>query len=221
MEDNEIELKNFMFYGNFWAAIEQLPKEQAQEACYEFCKFGVTGELPENPMLKMFCLGVSASVQKYQGRGGARKGAGRPPLIQNIQKNQKNQNIQNEQTKTKTKTKTETKTETKTFEKNKENVQKKTDIYCNKYKTFFVKVYKDVFKQTPFLSLDDCKKIVELSTTYPPDIIETAIKKLKKISFDDIEFKPSASWLLKDNNFERVMNGEFDKREVKEIEFKY
>ena len=108
MTEQEKQYKSFKFYENFWIAIEQLPIEDAKNACYEFCKFGVTGELPKNPALKMFCLGVSASVQKYQGRGGVRVGAGRP---KNNQKNQKNQNNQkNHNTQTETETETETKT---------------------------------------------------------------------------------------------------------------
>lgn len=106
----------FMFYDNFLYAIEQLPKDEQGQACLELCKFGITGELPKNKYLAMFCLGVQASVQKYQGRGGAREGAGRPKIDknqndsenQNNQKNQKNQNFQKQQTETETETKTET-----------------------------------------------------------------------------------------------------------------
>ena len=69
--------------------------------------------MPEDKNLAMFCLGVSVSVQKYQGRGGYRENSGRKKSneIEN-QKNQKNQKNHNEQTETKTKTKTETKTKT-------------------------------------------------------------------------------------------------------------
>ena len=103
----------FMFFSNFLDAIDQLSDIQLRyKACYEFCKYGITGELPSDEMIRMFCLGVEASVHKYQGRGGARKGAGRPKSEenqidtdnQNIQKNQKNQNNQNAQTETETKT---------------------------------------------------------------------------------------------------------------------
>ena len=97
----------FMFYETFMDAIEILPEEQRAEACYEFCKYGIYGELPKNECLKMFCIGVSCSVKKYQGSGGKREGAGRPS------KNQINQKNQIEQTQTKTKTKTQTKIETK------------------------------------------------------------------------------------------------------------
>lgn len=99
-------------------------------------------------------------------------------------------------------------------------IKKEIDIYVNKYKSFFEKKYKETFGNSPFLSPIDCKKIVELSVEYDSSIISKAIEKLKEISFDSIDFKPSASWLLKDNNFERVMNGEFDKQK-KSTEFKY
>lgn len=105
-----------MFFSNFLDAIDQLSDIQLRyKACYEFCKYGITGELPSDEMIRMFCLGVEASVHKYQGRGGARKGAGRPKSEenqvdtgnQNIQKNQKNQKNQNTQTETETETGTE------------------------------------------------------------------------------------------------------------------
>lgn len=116
----------FMFYDNFLYAIEQLPEDEQGQACLELCKFGITGELPKNKYLAMFCLGVQASVQKYQGRGGAREGAGAPKgnknaekqedikNNQNNQNNQNNHNIQKNQKfqKQQTETETETKTET-------------------------------------------------------------------------------------------------------------
>lgn len=100
-------MANFKFYDTFFNAINMLPEEERANACYEFCKFGVTGEIPKDKSLAMFCVGVSASVQKYQGRGGPRVGAGRPKN-QNNQNNQNNQKNQNEQTETKTKTETKT-----------------------------------------------------------------------------------------------------------------
>lgn len=102
---------SFKFFANFLDAIDQLDKSERANACYEFCRFGITGELPDDPALKMFCVGVSASVHKYQGSGGKREGAGRKPnknngldRNQNNQKNQNNQNNQNEQTETETET---------------------------------------------------------------------------------------------------------------------
>lgn len=69
--------EKFMFYENFLDALDMLPEGEREKACYEFCKYGITGELPKDRSLAMFCIGVSASVRKYDGRGGAREGAGR------------------------------------------------------------------------------------------------------------------------------------------------
>lgn len=103
---------NFMFYDNFLEAINQLPESERANACYQFCKYAITEELPEDKSLAMFCVGVRYSVHKYQGRGGARVGAGRPKKS-NEEKNQKNQNIQkNQNTQTETETKTEIKENT-------------------------------------------------------------------------------------------------------------
>lgn len=109
-----METTNFKFYENFLNAIDLLPEGEREKACYEFCRFGITGELPKDKKLAMFCLGVSVSVQKYQGRGGYREGSGRKnQRNQNNQKNQKNQNNHNEQTETETETETITETEKK------------------------------------------------------------------------------------------------------------
>ena len=88
---------------------------------------------------------------------------------------------------------------------------KDIDLFINKYRSYFEKEYKRVFKNKPFLSQQDCHKIIELSQQYDEKTITEAIERLKDISFNEINFKPTASWLLKDNNFERVMNGEFIK----------
>lgn len=106
-------------------------------------------------------------------------------------------------------------------DKNKDK-NKKLDIYSNKYKVYFEKEYKRIFGQKPYLSQFDCQKVVEISSEYDAEIITIAIEKLKDITFEDINFKPTASWLLKDNNFERVMNGEFDKKSDLSVEkFEY
>jgi hypothetical protein len=134
----------FMFYENFLRAIEYLPEEDQGKACLALCHFGITGVLPDDPVLKMFCVGVSASVQKYQGRGGKRDGAGRKPQkskeFLTVEDNQNNQNNQNEQTETinrnininrNFKPKTETETE----------VEIKTQIYSPEFEELW-KLYK-------------------------------------------------------------------------------
>ena len=106
---------SFKFYSNFLDAIDVLPEEERARACYEFCKYGVTGELPDDKSLAMFCIGVSVSVQKYQGRGGNHNPDGnnqwskrskRSKVVKEDKGGQRGQRGQNEQTETKTETKT-------------------------------------------------------------------------------------------------------------------
>lgn len=98
-----------------------------------------------------------------------------------------------------------------TIDNNKKN-SKKIDPYINPTKTFFIKEYEKIFNKRPFLYSQDCNRLCELAADYEDieELIPQALEKLSKIKFEGIDFKPSASWLLKDNNFERVMNGEFD-----------
>lgn len=93
---------------------------------------------------------------------------------------------------------------------------KKLDPYINPIKDFFISEYRKEFEKKPYLSNQDCNRLVELAADNPDirDLIPEAIKRLKSIKFDDINFKPTASWLLKGNNFERVMNGEFERQKT-------
>lgn len=102
-------------------------------------------------------------------------------------------------------------------EKNEKNIisftqEKKLDPFINPIKTFFVEEYQKVFKKTPRLSSFECNRLIELASNNEDikELIPIAIQRLKKIDFKDINYTPSANWLLKSNNFERVMNGEFE-----------
>lgn len=98
-----------------------------------------------------------------------------------------------------------------------EQKQKKIDPYCNSLNSYFCSEYQKVFNtsQKIFLSYQSKNKLSELAADYPDirEIIPQALLKLKAIDFKDIDFTPSASWLLRGENFERVMNGEFDKKQ--------
>lgn len=99
MEQQKV-MNKFMFYENFLKAIDQLPEDKRYKLCYDFCCYGITGELPADDVSKMLCLAVSASVQKYQGRGGAREGAGAPKGNLNaVKKNNQKQSEQSKQSK--------------------------------------------------------------------------------------------------------------------------
>ena len=95
---------------------------------------------------------------------------------------------------------------------------KKLDPYVNPIGEFFKSEYKKIIGTTPRLSSLDCNRLIELAAENPDikEIIPIAINRLKTIDFKDIQFTPSANWLLKGNNFERVINGEFEPKETEE-----
>lgn len=85
----------------------------------------------------------------------------------------------------------------------------------------FNKEYEIVFGEAPILSSEEIKKLVGYQKAIKdlkeklPDIIFT----LKNIKFDnDINFKPCANWLLKNNHLLRILNGEFGKLKHKKTE---
>lgn len=85
----------------------------------------------------------------------------------------------------------------------------------------FNKAYEKFFGEAPILSPEEINKLVQYSKSIKdlkellPDIIYT----LKGLKFDtDLNFKPCANWLLKDNNLGRLINGEFGKLKHKKTE---
>lgn len=106
-------------------------------------------------------------------------------------------------------------------EKNEKNIisftqEKNLDPFINPIKTFFQEQYTKIMGKTPRLSYIECNRLIELAGANEDikELIPEAIKRLKRIDFKDIQFTPSASWLLKGNNFERVMNGEFEPKKT-------
>lgn len=85
----------------------------------------------------------------------------------------------------------------------------------------FSKEYQKLFGEAPVLTDDEISKLysylnkIENFKDLLPDILVT----LKNLKFDtDINFKPCANWLLKDNNLAKIVNGEFGKLENKKRE---
>lgn len=72
--------------------------------------------------------------------------------------------------------------------------------------------YEKVFKKIPMLEDTEKEKIVQVSSweNYQAMLPEILLK-LKGLKFEKIDFVPSANWLLKENNFSKMANGEFDK----------
>ena len=76
------------------------------------------------------------------------------------------------------------------------------------------KAYKKYFNKEPILTKIEIKKLGEYSSTIEDlrELMPDIIFNLKNLKFDNnINFKPSVNWLLKDNNLARLLNGEFGK----------
>ena len=102
-----------------------------------------------------------------------------------------------------------------------EEKTKKVDPFLNTSKDLFEKEFVKVFGRKPFLSSIECNKIIELESTIEDfeEVLPAALIKLNEIKWEFKEGgrKPSANWLLRDNNFHRILNGEFD-RQLNEVE---
>lgn len=221
--------ESFIFYASFFEAICELDDKKRLKMYDLITKFALKDEEPDKingickalfALIKPQILANNAKMQRFQrdvenGKKGSTYGklGGRPKknnedkktppgfLNQNPPENpiNENENVNvNENVN------------------NKENLikEKTPDPFVSKTKIFFIDEYEKTFNTKPFLSRGSCMKLSELSANYQnlPELIPKALSKLKDIDFKDIDFTPSASWLLKGDNFERVMNGEFDKK---------
>ncbi len=204
--------ESFIFYASFYKAIEELDEKKQLKLYKSIMKLALENEENEKltgiekAIFELIKPQILANNKRYED---GQKG-GRP---------RKNKTTGFEKEKTTGFENKKPNVNVNVNENENENVNvnvngetKKTDPYINPTKSFFISEYQKVFNTKPYLSNSDCIRLTELSSEYPEirEIIPTAISRLKKISFDDINFKPTASWLLKSNNFERVMNGEFD-----------
>lgn len=85
----------------------------------------------------------------------------------------------------------------------------------------FNKSYVEFFGEEPILQTEEIENLKKYNEKIPDlkaklrDIIYT----LKNLKFDtDVNFKPCANWLLKDNNLARLVNGEFGALKHKKTE---
>jgi hypothetical protein len=88
------------------------------------------------------------------------------------------------------------------------------DPFNSKNKKIFIQHYKNIFDKKVYLGRSELVRLSEIAKDNDlEEVLPIALNRLKNIEFKDIDFKPSANWLLRDNNFERVMNGEFGSKE--------
>ena len=210
--------ESFVFYASFLEAIEELDDKNQLKIYKSITNFALKNEEPEN--LTGICKAIFALIKPQILANNKRyedgKKGGRPPKI-------KTSGFENEKTSGYFQKKPNVnvnvnvnENENVNVNENVEVLKKNNDPFINPIKTFFTEEYQKVFKKTPRLSLLECNRLTELASENPDikEIIPIAIKRLKTIDFKDIQFTPSASWLLKGNNFERVINGEFEPKKT-------
>ena len=100
---------------------------------------------------------------------------------------------------------------------------KKMDPYINPINEFFSKEYQKVFKNKPYLLNNQRNKLIELAAEIEDfrETIPVVVEKLKNIDFDLPNFTANYTWLLKDDNYIKVLSGTYDKKKTaleKEIE---
>ena len=208
--------ESFIFYASFYKAIEELDEKKQLKLYKSIMKLALENEENEKltgiekAIFELIKPQILANNKRYED---GQKG-GRPRKI-------KTSGFEKEKTTGYSEKKPNVNVNVNDNENENVNVNvngevfektKKQDPFINPIKTLFVSEYEKTFNTKCYLSAQECLRLTELASEYSEirEIIPVAISKLKKISFNDINFKPKASWLLKSNNFERVMNGEFD-----------
>ena len=202
----------FKFYRNFYEAIENLG-EKSQLLLYKSVMKLYFNRCENVTELEQLCSEIESKLERKRNVFGTFLAI--KPLIMKSAKAYLQEGLKG------TKQNTEKDATPGGLINNKERIIKKKEInnnkrntpdpYLNETKTFFVNEYKKVFGCVPILTRFDCENLAQLTIDINDlkSHIPKALKKLKEIRFEDINFKPSANWLLKDNNFARVMNDEF------------
>ena len=104
-----------------------------------------------------------------------------------------------------------------------EKNSKKMDPYINPINEIFSKEHQKVFKNKPYLLNNQRNKLIELAAEIEDfrETIPVVVEKLKNIDFDLPNFTANYTWLLKDDNYIKVLSGTYDKKKTaleKEIE---
>lgn len=96
---------------------------------------------------------------------------------------------------------------------NNEKNLKKSDPYVNLINEFFIQEYQKIFEHKPYLMHNQRMKLVELAAEIDDfkDTIPIALEKLKNIDFKFSNFTPNYIWLLKEDNYIKVLSGTYDR----------
>ncbi len=100
---------------------------------------------------------------------------------------------------------------------------KKMDPYINPINEFFACEYQKIFNTKPYLLNNQRNKLIELASEIDDfkETVPVVLDKLKNIDFDLPNFTANYLWLLKDDNYLKVLSGTYDVKKTaieKEIE---
>lgn len=173
----------------------------------DFIRFQYKVEVSElNPKFSLH-KGVIAKLNKYGIFETLSQGLGNPyPRVQYKDKD-KYKDIYNTSNK---------QIDTLNIDNNIEKNSKKMDPYINPINEIFSKEYQKVFKNKPYLLNNQRNKLIELAAEIEDfrETIPVVVEKLKNIDFDLPNFTANYTWLLKDDNYIKVLSGTYDKKKT-------
>lgn len=96
---------------------------------------------------------------------------------------------------------------------------KKIDPYINPVINEFKDLHEKIIGKRVYLNYSETNKLTELAADVEDfsSTLPTVLKKLKNLKFNNIGYKPNASWLLKDNHYTEILNGAYDYETREEI----
>ena len=97
-------------------------------------------------------------------------------------------------------------------EKNNILAPKKIDPYVNPIVDVYMEQFKSIINKRCYLDNKHRNKLIELNSDIEnfEETIPIVLKRLKNLKFDGIDFIPNSSWLLKDDNYIKVLEGSFN-----------
>ena len=89
---------------------------------------------------------------------------------------------------------------------------KKIDPYTHPILNEYMELYKEIMGNKCYLDNKHRLKIVELYNDIDnfSEVLPTVFERLKNLKFNGIDFIPNNSWLLKEDNFIKVLEGSFE-----------
>lgn len=96
--------------------------------------------------------------------------------------------------------------------------EKNLDPYSHPIISKYFGLHKQILNKRCFLNNQHRNKLIELYNDIDKfeETLPVVLKRLKYLNFEGINFTPNSSWLLKDDNYIRVLEGTFGTKEEEE-----